>query len=148
MTRTPSQSGFTLLEILVVVLIITILATIVGVNVAQRPGEARRVAAEAQIRTFKTALNLYRMDNMVFPTQRQGLQALCVPSEDPPQPRRFADGGYLESPAVPRDPWDNDYVYLVPGPAGYPYEIISYGADGEPDGEGEAADISSADLDR
>lgn len=141
-----NNAGFTLLEILVVVLIITILATVVGVSVAHRPGEARRAAAEAQIRTFKTALQMYRMDNGRYPTQRQGLSALCVPPDTPPVPTKFPEEGYLEAPVVPRDPWKNDYVYLVPGPPGYAYEIVSYGADGEPDGEGEDADISSAAL--
>jgi len=144
MNRNAARAGFTLLEVLVVVLIITILATIVGVNVAHRPGEAKVAAAEAQIRVFKTALNLYRMDNGDYPTQRQGLEALCRPAETEPVPRRFPQGGYLETPEVPPDPWGRPYVYLVPGPPGHAYEIVSYGADGEPDGEGEAADISSA----
>ncbi len=139
-----SNAGFTLLEILVVVLIITILATVVGVNVAQRPGEARRAAAEVQIKTFRTALQMYRMDNGRYPTQRQGLWALCVPSDADPKPTKFPEGGYMESPVLPRDPWGNDYVYLIPGPPGFAYEIVSYGADGEPDGEGEDADLSSA----
>ncbi len=140
------RSGFTLLEILVVVLIITVLATVVGVNVAQRPGEARRAAAQVQIRSFRTALQMYRMDNGRYPTQRQGLMALCVPADQEPKPVKFPEGGYLESPVLPRDPWDREYVYLVPGPPGFAYEIICYGADGEPDGEGEDADISSAAL--
>ncbi|MBL7077875.1 MAG: type II secretion system major pseudopilin GspG [Kiritimatiellae bacterium] len=138
------NAGFTLLEILVVVLIITVLATVVGVNVAQRPGQARRAAAEVQIKTFRTALQMYRMDNGRLPTQRQGLWALCVPSDTDPKPKKFPQGGYMETPALPRDPWGNDYVYLVPGPPGFAYEIVSYGGDGEPDGEGEDADISSA----
>ncbi len=141
-----SSAGFTLLEILVVILIITVLATIVGVNVAQRPGEARRAAAEVQIKTFRTALQMYRMDNGRYPSQRQGLWALCVPSDTAPKPTKFPEGGYLESPVLPKDPWKNDYVYLVPGPPGFAYEIVSYGGDGEPDGEGEDADISSAAL--
>jgi general secretion pathway protein G len=146
--RCASRGGFTLLEILVVVLIITILATIVGVNVAKRPGEARAVAATAQIRTFQTALQLYRMEQGGLPSQRQGLSALCEKPKAPPVPERYPDGGYLESGHVPLDPWGHDYVYLVPGPGGAAYDIISYGADGQPGGDGENADISSATLQR
>jgi general secretion pathway protein G len=138
--------GFTLLELLVVVVIITILATIVGVKVAQRPGQARVAAAKAQIANFRTALQMYRMDNGRFPTMEQGLKALCEKPTTQPVPERYAEGGYLESRRVPADPWGREYVYIVPGPGGEPYEIISYGSDGEPGGEGEAADISSASL--
>jgi len=140
------RTGFTLLEILVVVLIITILATVVGVNVARRPQEARFAAATAQIRTFKTALQLYRMEQGCLPTQEQGLSALCVEPVVRPMPENYPEEGYLGSRNLPRDPWKNDYVYLVPGSDGEPYEILSYGADGEPGGEGEQADISSLDL--
>jgi len=141
-----AKAGFTLLEILVVVLIITILATIVGVNVLHKPGEARAAAAAAQIRTFKTALQLYRMDQGRFPTQRQGLQALCEIPDAEPVPENYPADGYLESANLPDDPWGNPYVYLVPGPDGEPYTIISYGGDGEPGGDAEDADISSADM--
>jgi len=141
-----ARSGFTLLEILVVVLIITILATIVGVNVARKPAEARVVVGTAQIKTFGTALQMYRMDQGRLPTQRQGLQALCRMPELPPVPERYPEAGYLESRNLPADPWGNAYVYLVPGPDGIPYVIFSYGADGEPGGEGEDADIASSDL--
>lgn len=140
------NAGFTLLEILVVIFIITLLATLVGVNVANRSGEARQQVAQVQIETFKRALQMYHMDNGRYPTQRQGLWALCAPAESDPRPRTFPEGGYLESPVVPQDPWGQEYVYLFPGPPGYPYEIVSYGADGEPDGAGEDADISSAAL--
>lgn len=139
-----SRSGFTLLEILVVVLIITVLATIVGVNVAREPGKARRAAAAAQIGAFETALRIYRMDHGVYPSQQQGLAALCRPPDDLARPEIYPPTGYLERMAVPQDPWGNEYVYLVPGPGNLPFEVISYGADGEPGGEGEATDIGSA----
>lgn len=128
------------------VLIITILATVVGVNVAKRPAEARVAAVRAQLSAFKTALQLYRMDNGRYPTQRQGLESLCRRPEDPPVPPRYREEGYLDTRTLPADPWGNDYVYLVPGTTGEPYEIISYGADGEPGGEGEAADLSTAGM--
>lgn len=142
--RKRRRSGFTLLEILVVVLIITILATIVGVNVAREPGKARAAAAKAQIETFRTALQLYRMEQGQLPTPEQGLKALCEKPVIPPIPARYPDGGYIESRILPKDPWGREYVYVVPGPDGQPYEVLSYGSDGDPGGEGDAADVSSA----
>ena len=140
------KSGFTLMEILVALIIITIMATIVGVNVIRKPGEARIAAAKIQIKAIQTALQMYKTEQGQLPTQEQGLQALCVPPTIPPIPEHYPDGGYLESQKVPQTPWNNDYIYLVPGRNGEPYELISYGSDGEPGGEGEAADISSSDL--
>jgi general secretion pathway protein G len=138
-----TDAGFTLIEILVVVLIITILATIVGVNVIPHLGKANVAAATAQIREFKTALKLYQMDSGMVPTQRQGLLALCVKPDTPPVPNNYPQDGYLDGKLPPRDPWGRDYVYLAPSPDGSAYEIISYGSDGEPGGQGTAADISS-----
>ena len=140
------RAGFTLLEILVVVLIITILATIVGVNVAKRPGEARVAAAKAQIEAFRTSLDLYRMDQGQFPSQEQGLKALCQKPTVSPIPQKYPDEPYLGRAKVPFDPWGHEYIYLVPGSKGEKYEIISYGSDGEQGGKGDAADISSSDL--
>ncbi|MCX7590354.1 MAG: type II secretion system major pseudopilin GspG [Kiritimatiellae bacterium] len=141
-----AKKGFTLLEILVTVLIITVLATIVGVAVAKRPGEARVAAARAQIRIFKTALNLYRMEQGFLLTQQQGLRALGQRPEVTLIPPRYPETGYLDSREVPRDPWGNEYVYLVPGRGGTMFEVLSYGGDGQPGGEGENADISSNDI--
>jgi general secretion pathway protein G len=141
-----SRAGFTLLEILVVVLIISILAAIVGINIGHKPGEARVAASVAQVRAFRTALQLYRMEQGTNPSQEQGLTALCVKPTSAPVPPRYPEDGYLETRNLPRDPWGNDYLYLVPGPDGDPYEIISYGSDHEHGGEGEAADITSASL--
>ena len=141
-----NKSGFTLLEILVVVMIIAILATIVGVNVIPRLGQAKAAAATAQIEIFKTALSLYRMDNDCFPTQEQGLEALYEKPTIAPIPEKYFEQGYLESRKLSLDPWRHDYVYIVPGPDNQPYKIISYGADGEPGGDGKNADISSADM--
>lgn len=137
-------SGFTLMEILVVVLIISILATIVGVSVAKRPGEAKVVAAKATIANIRQAVKLYQMDNDMAPTQEQGLDALCQKPTRPPIPQKYHTGGYLEDCRIPpKDPWGRDYIYLFPGRQGESFEIMSYGSDGEPGGEGEAADISS-----
>ena len=137
------RDGFTLLELLVVVLIITILGAIVGVQLADEPHKARVAAAQAQIGNFKLALNRYRMDSGRLPTQRQGLMALCeLPTVDP-VPRTYPEYGYLESRMLPLDPWGNPYVYLIPGRDRQPFEIVCYGADGEPGGDGKGADISS-----
>ncbi len=138
------RGGFTLIELLVVILIITILGTVVGVKLAGKPHEARRAATVAQLENFRTALKLYHMDNGVYPAQRQGLQALVEASSMDPRPRRFAEGGYLDRRELPRDPWGNSYVYLIPGTGGESYEILSYGRDGRPGGDGEDSDISSA----
>jgi general secretion pathway protein G len=140
-----ARSGFTLLEVLVVVMIITILATIVGLNLAKEPGKARVAKAKATIGILKTALQRYRMEHGRVPTQEQGLQALCTKPERPPVPESYPDGGYLDGTQVPLDPWKRDYVYLCPGPAGEPFLIICYGADGEPGGADEDTDITSND---
>jgi general secretion pathway protein G len=144
MTRT--DSGFTLIEILVVVLIISILAGIVGVGVLRHPGEAKVTAATLQIRNFKSALQLYRMEQNQIPTQQQGLNALCVKPTIAPVPDKYPEDGYLDSRKLPKDPWNHDYIYLVPGRNNEAFEIISYGSDGEPGGTGTAGDISSSDL--
>lgn len=140
------QRGFTLIEILVVVLIITILAGIVGVSVLRHPGEAKVTAAKLQIKNFKGALQLYRMEQNRYPSQEQGLAALCFKPEIAPIPAKYPLEGYLDSRKLPKDPWNRDYLYLLPGRNNETYEIISYGSDGEPGGTGEAADLSSSDL--
>jgi general secretion pathway protein G len=144
--RYAGRNGFTLLELLIVVLIITILGGVVGVQLAGRPYEARAAAVQAQLENFQLALQLYRMDQGGYPTLRQGLQALVRPSEIDPKPQRFPQDGYLDKREVPDDPWGNAYVYLIPGSNGEPFEILSYGRDGEPGGEGEDRDLSSSEL--
>lgn len=144
MRATARQDGFTLIEILVVIVIITILASIVTVNVLRKPGEARVAAARMQLGQIKSALQLYRMEQSRVPTESQGLRALVAPAEEGPLPRNFPAGGYLDSPNLPTDPWGGEFIYLVPGRQGEPFEIISYGRDGEPGGDGEDADLSSS----
>ena len=138
--------GFTLIEVLVVVLILSVLAGIVGVSVWGHLSTGRQAAARVQIKTFKMALNSYRADSGIYPTQEQGLNALCRKPEQPPTPVRYPAEGYLDSRSPPLDPWGREYLYLMPGRSNMPFEVISYGADGEPGGEGEAQDISSSDL--
>jgi general secretion pathway protein G len=141
-----ARSGFTLVEILVVVLIITVLAGLVAVNVIHAPGEARVAAARLDINQILTALDLYKMAQGQYPTQDQGLLALVEKPARDPVPRNYPADGYLKGRAVPKDPWGGEYIYLVPGRAGESYEVISYGRDGEPGGTGDAADISSSTL--
>ena len=143
---TQSKAGFTLMEILVVLIIITILATIVGVNVVRKPGEARTAAARVQIKSIQTALQMYRTEQGRLPTQEQGLKALCEKPTVAPIPEKYPDEPYLGSSKVPLDPWGHEYIYLCPGSKGEKYEIISYGSDGEQGGKGDAADLSSSNL--
>lgn len=140
------RGGFTLIEILVVIVIITILAGIVTVNIVQKPGEARVAAARLQIKQLQTALQMYHTAQGRYPTQAQGLDALVNKPAVEPVPATYPEHGYLESRTVPLDPWKNDFIYLTPGRNGELYEIMSYGNDGEPGGDGEATDISSSDA--
>ena len=136
-----SRAGITLIEMLVVVMIIGLFVAIVGVKVVGYGTKAQRTAARAQINEFKQALDLYKMDVGTYPSTEQGLQALRVKPEG-------ADGWekpYI-SRDVPLDPWKHAYVYKFPGDHGDEPDIISYGADGEPGGDGDAADIVSWDL--
>jgi general secretion pathway protein G len=141
-----SKAGFTLLEILVVVMIIAILAGIVGVNVLRRPAEAKITAARMQLKQLKHAVELYRLDQGRLPTLEQGLDALVARPTREPVPANYPAEGYLDSRNVPLDPWGHEYIYLAPGRRGESFEIITYGSDGEPGGENDAADISTSDL--
>lgn len=133
-------AGFTLIEIMVVIVILGILATLIIPRFMGREEEARRTMARVQMESMETALKLYKLDNGVYPSTEQGLQALVEPPSIGQIPRKWREGGYLEKGKVPTDPWDNDYVYLSPGLHG-DFDLISYGADGEPGGEGNNKDI-------
>lgn len=137
------QRGFTLIEIMVVVVILGILAALVIPRFLDRPEEARRVKAAVDIKGVEEALALFKLDNGFFPSTDQGLKALVTKPETGRIPGKFAAAGYLKK--VPTDPWDQTYVYLSPG-AHDTYDIISYGADGEPGGEGNDADVESWNL--
>jgi len=134
------QSGFTLIEILVVITILAILAGLLVPRVMDRPDQARVVAAKNDVRAIQSAVNLYRLDNGVYPSTEQGLMALVQRPETGNVPRNWKQGGYLDR--VPKDPWGNDYQYLYPGVHGE-VDIFSLGADGQPGGEGYAADIGT-----
>jgi len=136
-----TQSGFTLIEILVVITILAILAGLLVPRVMDRPDQARVVAAKNDIRAIQSAINLYRLDSGVYPGTDQGLSALVQRPETGTIPRNWKQGGYLER--MPKDPWGNNYQYLYPG---VEVDIFSYGSDGQPGGENYAADIGSWNL--
>ena len=141
-----SRSGFTFLEILITVLIISILSGVVGLSLYRHVRKTRIEATRVQIKILRTALIEYRADNDYIPSQDQGLEALCVKPTTGRIPPNYPDEGYLESRILPNDGWQNPFVYLVPGRNGEPYEIISYGADAEPGGTGDDTDISRSSL--
>lgn len=136
--------GFTLVEILVVLAIISLLAGVVLVNVAPNLMMGQQATAKAQIKEFASALETYRLAHGMYPTQQQGLDALVRRPVKEPIPPNYPTGGYLSGRAVPPDPWKRPYLYLIPGRQNEPYEIFTYGADGEPGGTGADADISSS----
>ncbi|MDX1488317.1 MAG: type II secretion system major pseudopilin GspG [Acidiferrobacterales bacterium] len=134
------SAGFTLIEILVVVVILGILAALVVPRIMERPDEARIVATKSDIRGITSALKLYRLDNGVYPSTEQGLLALVRKPDTGVIPRNWKEGGYLDR--VPKDPWGAEYQYLNPGVHGE-IDIFSLGADNAPGGEGMNADIGS-----
>ena len=135
--------GFTLLEILIVIAILGILASLVAVKLMVRPGEARALKAEMDIKSLETALKLYKLDNAFYPTTEQGLKALVEKPTTGRVPTKWREGGYLEKEVVPKDPWGNDFLYLSPGVRNRDFDLWSYGADGEEGGEGENADVTN-----
>ena len=139
-TRRSADSGVTLIEMMVVLVIIGIVAALIVPNVIGRPDEARRAVAAADLRTIAASLEIYRLDNRAYPTTLQGLAALAAKPADLPLASNWAEGGYL--PVVPMDPWGAAYVYKQPGDNAA-FDLLTYGADGMPGGEGAAADLST-----
>ena len=135
-----NQRGFTLIEMMVVVVILSILAAFIVPRIMDRPDQARQVKAKNDIRVIESALQLYRLDNGLYPSSDQGLAALVARPEGDPQPKNYKEGGYLDQ--LPLDPWGNPYLFLNPGIHGR-MDIISLGADGRPGGEGYDADIGN-----
>lgn len=138
--RRVGQSGFSLVEILVVLVIMGLLISIVAPTVLNRADDARIQKAQADFKAIETALKIYRLDNYVYPTTEQGLEALVRPSTLDPQPRNFKEGGYLAE--IPLDPWGRPYLYLSPGENGE-VDIYTLGADGLAGGEGQNTDIGN-----
>lgn len=137
--------GFTLIELMVVIVILGILAGLIIPRIMGRPEEAKQLKAKMQIESLETALKLYKLDNGMYPDTEQGLQALVEQPETGIVPKNWRKNGYLEKGKVPKDPWGNEFVYLSPGTHG-DYDIISYGADGVPDGEDKNRDINSWEI--
>jgi len=141
--RARRAGGFTLIEIMVVIVILGVLAALIVPRVLERPDEARTIAAKSDVAAIMQALKLYRLDNQRYPTGEQGLVALVAKPEQPPVPPNWKPGGYLEK--LPKDPWGRPYAYVNPGVRAE-VEVFSFGADGQAGGSGIDADIGSWDL--
>ena len=139
------HAGFTLIEIMVVVVIIGLLAAVILPNVLGNVDKAGIAKAKQDIRTIQTALVMFKLDNFIYPTTEMGLKALKE-KPDSPLIKNWRSGGYLQS--LSKDPWKNDYVYVIPGTHGGDYDLYSLGADGQPGGDGINADIGNWNLDQ
>lgn len=142
--KTHQQTGFTLIEIMVVVVIIGLLVGLIGPKVLGRAGDARITAAKSDISNLGRALDIYKLDNYSYPSTDQGLSALVSQPAGDPEARNWNPDGYL--PKVPMDPWGTEYIYMSPGVNGGKYDLYTLGADGREGGEGEAADVNSWEL--
>jgi len=138
--RREGEDGFTLVELMVVIVILGLLATIVAINVLPALGKGNTAKAKADIATIEQALEMYRLDNLTYPSSTEGLQALVAPPPGAAQPQRYRQGGYIKR--LPNDPWGHPYRYINPGQHGA-FDVFSYGADDKEGGEGENADIGN-----
>ncbi|MBF0424045.1 MAG: type II secretion system major pseudopilin GspG [Magnetococcales bacterium] len=136
--------GFTLIEIMVVLVILAVLATLVAPRIMDRPDQARMVKAKQEIRILENALNLYKLDNYVYPSTDQGLEALVKKPRGQPEAPNWKEGGYIAR--MPLDPWKRPYQYLQPGTHGGTFDLFTYGADGREGGTGINADIGNWNL--
>jgi general secretion pathway protein G len=141
MERSDSEDGFTLVELMVVIVIIGLLATLVALTVLPQLGKANDQKAKADIATLDQALELYRLNNLTYPATAEGLGALKSPPPSIADPSRYQAGGYIKK--LPKDPWGRDYKYENPGKHGSGYDIYTLGADGAEGGTGENADIGN-----
>ena len=135
------RNGFSLVELMVVLFIIGLLATVVLINVLPSQDKAMRVKAQGDIATLGQALEMFRLDNMAYPGQSEGLTALRTPPANLSLPQNYRSGGYVRD--LPDDPWGRPYLYKVPGSNGRPFDIVSLGADGQPGGQDNDADITA-----
>ena len=140
-----NHHGFTLIELMVVIIILGVLAGLIIPRIMGRPEEAKQLKAKLQIESVETALKLYKLDNGSYPETEQGLEALIEQPETGTIPKKWRKKGYLEKGRLPKDPWGNNFVYLSPG-VHDDYDIISYGADGVPGGEDKNKDINSWEI--
>ncbi len=136
----PAQKGFTLIEIMVVMVILGLLVAVVAPNILGRGEEARIQVAKTQISQISSALDLYKLDNFAYPATEQGLEALVTKPSGFPEPKNWNKNGYMKN--VPVDPWNNPYQYISPGVNG-PFDLYSFGPDGREGGEGDDADIGN-----
>ena len=139
MEHKGTQRGFTMISIRVVMVILGLLVAIVAPNIMGRSDQAKVTVAETQLSNIANALDLYRLDNSHYPSTQQGLEALVQQPSGTPEPKNWNPDGYLKS--VPEDPWGAPYQYVSPGTEG-PYDLYSFGSDGQEGGDGDAADIS------
>ncbi len=135
----PAPNGFSLIELMVVIFIIGLLATVVLINVLPSQDKAMVVKARSDISTLSQAMEMYRLDMSSYPGQGEGLAALRTPPANLSLPQNYRSGGYVKD--LPNDPWGHPYQYAVPGPDGQPFDIYSLGSDGQPGGSDLAADI-------
>lgn len=134
------QQGFSLIELVVVIVILGILASLVAPQIMGNVDKALVQQAKTDMKSIETALKLYKLDNFNYPTTEQGLEALVSKTSIAPEPRNFKKDGYLDR--LPKDPWGRDYIYISPGDHG-DFDIITYGRDGVPGGEDQDADIGN-----
>ncbi|MGO1749665.1 MAG: type II secretion system major pseudopilin GspG [Marinobacter sp.] len=134
-----ASRGFTLIEIMVVMVILGLLVAIVAPNIMGRSDQAKVTVAETQLTNISKALDIYRLDNSHYPSTQQGLDALKSKPTGSPEPKNWSPDGYMKN--IPQDPWSNDFQYVSPGTEGA-YDLYSYGSDGQEGGDGDAADIS------
>ncbi|MBY5974325.1 type II secretion system major pseudopilin GspG [Ferrimonas balearica] len=134
------EAGFSLLELMVVVVIMSILALVIAPRVIDRPDQARAARVQSDLSVLKSAVELYRLDNFVYPSTEQGLEALVRRPTQPPEPENWASAGYIDR--LPQDPWGRPYLYLQPGVHGA-FDIFTLGADGQEGGSGSDADMGS-----
>ena len=139
------RNGFTLLELVIVIAILSLLAAIIAPKMMGRADDAKIADAKIQIRNLETALKLYKLDNGSYPDTEQGLEALISKPATGNVPNKYREGGYLEQKKIPLDPWGNPYIYVSPGIHG-DFDILSYGSDGKDGGTGKDADITNWDM--
>lgn len=145
LVQSASKRGFTLIELMVVIVILGILAGLIVPRIMGRPEEAKRVMARMQIKSLETALKLFNLDNGFYPDTEQGLQALVEEPDSGRIPKNWKSGGYFEKGKIPEDPWHNEFIYLSPGLHGE-FDISSYGSDGVPGGEENNSDINNWEI--
>lgn len=141
--KRPLNSGFTLIEILVVIVILSILAGLIVPRIMSRPEEAKQVMARMQIGSLESALKLFKLDNGFYPDTEQGLEALVNKPGTGRVPQRWREGGYLDKGRVPKDPWGGEFIYISPGIHNKEFDIMSLGGDGEEGGTGADVDVTN-----